>query len=61
MIALELVDHVAIPYWKEFLFHRGSPFNISSILTTQHIAGGREKEGRPTIFFTLHNLFGEKF
>ena len=43
MIASELMDHVAIPYWKEFVFHRGCSFNINSILTTGHIAGGREK------------------
>ena len=37
--------------WKEFLFHRECSFNVTSILTSGLIAGGREsKAGRQTIF-----------
>ena len=59
--APELMGHVAIPYkWKEFLFHRGCSFNVTSILTSGLIAGGREsKEGRQIIFFTPPNPFGD--
>ena len=51
LIAPELMGHVATPYkWKEFLFHRGCSFTVTTILTSGHIAGGREgKEGRQTI------------
>ena len=61
LIAPELMGHVAIPYkWKEFLFHRGCSFNVTSILKSGLIAGGREsKEGRQTIFYTLLNPFGD--
>ena len=60
LIAPELMGQVAIPYkWKEFLFHRGFSFNVTSILTSGLIAGGRKnKEGRQTIFFTPLNPFG---
>ena len=59
--APELMGHVAIPYnWKEFLFHRGCSFDVTSILKSGLIAGGREsKEGKQTIFFTLLNPFGD--
>ena len=59
--ALELMGHVAIPYkWKEFLFHSGCSLDVTSILTSGLIAGGREsKEGRQTIFFTPPNSFGD--
>ena len=48
------MGHVAIPFkWKEFLFHGGFPYNVTSIFKSGLIAGGRErKEGRQTIFFT---------
>ena len=61
LTALELMGHVAIPCkWKESLFHRGCSFNVTSILTSGLIAGGREsKEGRQTIFFTPLNPFGD--
>ena len=61
LTAPELMGHVAIPYkWKEFLFHRGCSFDVTSILTSGLIAGGREsKEGRQTIFFTPLNPFGD--
>ena len=60
-MAPELMGHVAIPYiWKEFLFHRGCSFDVTSILRSGLIAGGREsKEGRHTIFFTPLNPFGD--
>ena len=49
MTAPELMGHVAIPYnWKEFQFHRGSSFNVTSILKSGLIAGGQEKQGRKT-------------
>ena len=50
MIALELMCHVAFPYgWKEFLFHLGCSYDVTSILKSGLIAGGREsKEGRKT-------------
>ena len=61
MIALELMGHVAIPYkWKEFLFHRGCSFDVTSIRRSGLLAGGREsKEGRQTIIFTPLNPFGD--
>ena len=54
LIALDFMGHVAIPYrWKKFLFHRGCSFDVTSILRSGLIAGGREsKEGTQTIFFT---------
>ena len=57
----ELMGHVAVPYkWKEFLFHRGCSFHVTSILKTRLIAGGREsKQGRQAIFFTPLNPFGD--
>ena len=59
--ALELMGHVAIPYkWKEFLFHRGCSYDVTSILKSGLNTGGREsKEGRQTIFFTPLNSFGD--
>ena len=61
LIAPELMGHVAIPdNWKEFLFHRGYSSDVTSILKSGLIAGGRErKEGRQTIFFTQLNPFGD--
>ena len=51
------MGHVAIPYkWKDFLFHSGCSFNVTSILTSGLTAGGRECRGRQTIFFTPKNL-----
>ena len=33
LIAPELMGHVAIPHkWKEFLYHRGWPFNATMVL-----------------------------
>ena len=60
LMALVLMGHVAIPYkWKEFLFHRGGSYDVTSILKSGLIAGGREsKEGGQTIFFTLLNPSG---
>ena len=60
LIAPELMGHDAIPCkWKEFFFHRGCSFNVTSIFTSRLIAGGREsEEGRPTTFFTPLNPFG---
>ena len=61
LIAPELMGHVAIPYkWKEFLFHRGCSYDVSSILKSGLIAGGREsEEGGQTIFFTPLSPFGD--
>ena len=60
VIAPELVGHVAIPSRKEFMFHRGCSFDVTSIFRSGLIAGGREsKEGRQTVFFTLVNPFGD--
>ena len=60
-IAPELMEHIVIPYhWKEFLFHRSCSFSIQSILENGLNAGGKQnREGRPTIFFTPLNPFGE--
>ena len=54
MILFEMLGHVLIPHnWKEFVFHRGSSFNLASILKAGLIAGGREvRETRHTVFFT---------
>ena len=54
VMAPELMGHVAVPCkWKEFLIHRGCSYDVTSILKSGLIAGGREsKEGRQTIFFT---------
>ena len=59
--APELMGHVALPYkWKEFLFHRGCSCDVTSILKSGLIAGGREcKEGRQTIFFAPLDPFGD--
>ena len=61
VIAPELMGHVAVPYkWKEFLFHRGCSNDVTSILKSGLVAGGREsKEGRQTLFFTPLNPFGD--
>ena len=55
------MGHVAFPHkWKEFLFHIGCSFYVTSILKSGLIAGGREsKEERQTIFFTPLNPFGD--
>ena len=61
VIAPELMGHVAIPTrWKEFLFHRGCSFDVTSILRSGLIAGGMEsKEGRQTVFFTQMESLSE--
>ena len=48
LTAPEWMGHVAIPCeWREFLFHRVCSFDVTSILKSGLIAGGREsKEGR---------------
>ena len=63
MMAPGLMGHVAIPYgWKEFVFHRGWSFNLSSILEIGLIAWWIEStEGRHTFFFTPLNPFWAKF
>ena len=60
LIALELMNHVAIPLrWKEFQFHVGNSFTVNSILQAALIAGGKgTQEGRQTVFFTLLYPFG---
>ena len=41
MISPEMLGHVLIPHnWKEFVFHRGSSFNLTSVLKARLIAGG---------------------
>ena len=57
MIPPEMLCHVFIHHnWKEFVFHRGCSFNLTSILNTGLIAGGREgRETRHTVFFTPLN------
>ena len=61
LIARDLMGHVAIPYkWKEFLFHRGCSYDVTSIFKSGLITGGREsKEGIQTILFTPLNPFGD--
>ena len=61
VIALALMGHVAIPFkWKEFLFHRGCSFAVTSILRSGLTAGGKEsKEGRQIVFSTPFNPFGD--
>ena len=61
LTAPELMGHVATPYnWKEFLYHRGFSFDVTSILQSGLVAGAREsREGRQTIFFTPLNPFGD--
>ena len=47
VIASELMGHVAIPcIWKEFLFHRACSYDVTSILRSGLIAGGRERKER---------------
>ena len=47
MVEPEMLDHVLIPpNWKEFVFHRGCSFNLTSILSAELIAGGREGRRR---------------
>ena len=61
LIAPELMGHVDIPYkWQEFLFHRGCSHDVTSILKSGLMAGGREcKQGTRTIFFTPLNPFAD--
>ena len=61
-IAPELMGHVATPLRrKEFLYHGGCSFGVSSILKAGLIEGGKErKEGRQTIFFTPLDPLGTK-
>ena len=55
---VEMVESVS--RWREFLFHRGCSCDVTTILKAGLIAGGRNnKEGRPTIFFTLLNPVGD--
>ena len=60
MIRPEMLGHVLIPpCWKEFVFHRGFSFNVTSILDAGLIAGGRQgRETRRTVFFTPLNPRG---
>ena len=60
MISLEMLGDVLLPHnWKEFVFHRGSSFNLTSTLQAGLIAGGREaRETRHTVFFTSLNPRG---
>ena len=62
LIASELMEHVARPLrWKEFLYHVGSSFNVTSILQARLIAGGKDrKERRQTVFFTPLDPFGDE-
>ena len=62
MIALELMNHGAIPFrWKEFLYHVGSSFTVNSNLSAGFIAVGKDtEEVRQTVFFTPSDPFGEK-
>ena len=57
LIELELLGHVAFPYnWKEFMFHRGSSFDCTSILKSGLCAGGKRRtDGRQTVFFAPLN------
>ena len=49
LIEFEFMGHVAFPLiWKEFLFHRVCSSNVTSILKSELIAGGREKQRRKT-------------
>ena len=60
LIKPELLGHVAVPYnWKEFIFHKGSSFECTSILKSGLVAEGRtSKDGRQTVFFaTLILMF----
>ena len=61
VIAPELIRHVAVQFkWKEFLLHRGCSRDVTSILRSGLIAGGREsKEGRQTTFITPLYPFGD--
>ena len=57
----ELVGYTSIPYdWKEYIFHRGCSWDMSSILGSGLIPGGKENDkARQAVFFTPLNLFGE--
>ena len=61
VITLELMGHAAFPLkWEEFPFHRGCSYDVTSILKSGLIAGGREsKGGRQTIFFTSKPVRGQ--
>ena len=50
----ELMGHVAnLSIGKQFLFHRGCPLILESILEAGLIAGRKDsREGRQTVFFT---------
>ena len=55
----ELMGYVLIPYnWKEYFYHRGCSFSISSVLENGLISGGKEShKRRQTIIFTPLNPF----
>ena len=55
------MGHVDIAFkWKDFLCLRGYSHDVTSILRSGLIAGGREsREGRETVFFTPLNPFGD--
>ena len=54
-----LMNYVMIPYrWKQFIYHVGRARDQCSTAEAGLVAGGKEqKEGRQTIFFTLHDPF----
>ena len=56
-----LKDTDVVPKWKEFVFHRGFSFKLTSILNAGPTAGGREgRETRHTVFFTPLNPWGNE-
>ena len=59
IISPRLMNYLMIPYkWKRFIYRVGRARDQYSIAEIGLVAGGKErKEGRPTIFFTLLDLF----
>ena len=53
IISLEMLGHVLILHlWEEFVFHRGSSFNLASMVKAGLIARREGRETRHTVFFT---------
>ena len=55
MISPEMLGHVLIPHnWKEFVFHRGCLFNLTSIVMQNSSQEG-EKVVKPDIQCSSHH------
>ena len=52
-VSPRLMNYEMIPYtWKEFIYHVGRARDQYSVAVAGLVAGGKERKGRQTIFFT---------